>query len=187
MLSLINYYAVNGGIINGAIFFVAVAILYIGLSKLFQYKKIRLHSKQQSAENLDYVYGSFIAGFSNNKNSCSLQFFKNRYREYLLMVIPELESGLDTMATLIQIAPFLGLLGTVAGMIETFSLITTYGTANPVILTEGITVSLLTTQAGLVVAFPCMLFHNYLCNKKEFLVREIFSQGEYIASQLKKR
>jgi biopolymer transport protein ExbB len=64
------------------------------------------------------------------------------------------------------------------GMIKTFSLITTYGGANPVILTEGITVSLLTTQAGLLVAFPCMLLHNYIKNRRDALVQRILSEAE---------
>jgi biopolymer transport protein ExbB len=81
------------------------------------------------------------------------------------------------MATLVKTAPLLGLFGTVVGMIKTFSLITTYGTANPVVLTGGITVSLLTTQAGLLVAFPCILFHNYVKNKKNALVQDIVAKA----------
>jgi biopolymer transport protein ExbB len=183
MYKIYDYYASNGGLINGAIFIVAVAVLYIGLGKLFQFRKISRKATQCRADGSPCRCYCFLHEVFFCKEQHTLPFYKNQFREKLLQVVPTLESGLDTMATLIQAAPYLGLYGTVAGMIETFSLITTYGTANPVILTEGITVSLLTTQAGLLVAFPCMLFHNYLTNKKDDLLHDILSQGEAMITQ----
>lgn len=186
MFDIYNYYADNGGLINGAIFLVAVAVLYIGFGKLLQFRKIAkggIHCKTDSSRR-GFCPAHRMA-FCESEHSW--EFHKNQMREKLLMVIPELEAGLDTMATLIQVAPFLGLFGTVAGMIQTFSLITTWGTTNPVILTEGITVSLLTTQAGLLVAFPCMLFHNYLSNKKGALEKAIIAEGEAVLTEMTKK
>ena len=165
---IFNYYASNGGYINGAIFLAAVATLYIGTGKLLQFKSYRKLLQQQWSRGFTPVPG----------NKAYLQYYENHFREKLLEILPEIDSGLDTMAALIKTAPLLGLFGTVVGMIKTFSLITTFGTANPVVLTEGITVSLLTTQAGLLVAFPCMLFHNYVKNRKEVLVQDIITKAE---------
>ncbi|MDG5813636.1 MotA/TolQ/ExbB proton channel family protein [Chitinispirillales bacterium ANBcel5] len=179
MYPVFNYYANNGGIVNAAIFMVAVMCVYIGTGKLLQfnsYRKVKLVGCVKSdklAKEVTYIYDWFYS-----ENSYSLAYYKNHFRERLIEVVPKLEEGLDTMAALIQAAPLLGLFGTVVGMIRTFSLITTFGTANPVVLTEGITISLLTTQAGLLVAFPCMLFHNYITGRKNELVQDILNQGE---------
>ncbi|MFP4417654.1 MAG: MotA/TolQ/ExbB proton channel family protein [Chitinivibrionales bacterium] len=186
MFDIYSYYADNGGLINGAIFLVAVAVLYIGFGKLLQFRKIAKGDIQCKTDPSRRCFCS-IHRMVFCQTEHSWKYHKNQMREKLLMIIPELEAGLDTMATLIQVAPFLGLFGTVAGMIQTFSLITTWGNTNPVILTEGITVSLLTTQAGLLVAFPCMLFHNYLLNRKNALEKAIIAEGEAILTEMAKK
>ena len=73
-----------------------------------------------------------------------------------------LSKSLKTIATCASIAPLLGLLGTVSGMVHTFETIQKFGFGNPVLLADGISQALLTTQAGLLVAFPLMLVYNYL-------------------------
>jgi biopolymer transport protein ExbB len=60
------------------------------------------------------------------------------------------------------VAPLLGLLGTVTGMIATFDIITEFGTGNPKLLSSGISVALVTTELGLVVAIPALLIGNLL-------------------------
>ena len=72
---------------------------------------------------------------------------------------------LRTIAQLAAVAPLIGLLGTVSGMRATFEVITKFGFGNPAMLVDGISESLLTTQSGLVIAFPILLAHNYLRNK----------------------
>ena len=60
------------------------------------------------------------------------------------------------------VAPLLGLLGTVTGMIQTFDVITEFGTSDPKLLAGGIAVALVTTEQGLIVAIPCLLLGNLL-------------------------
>lgn len=67
-----------------------------------------------------------------------------------------------TIAKLAVLAPLLGLLGTVSGMTHTFETITRFGFGNPVLLAEGISEALLTTEAGLLVAFPVVICANLL-------------------------
>ncbi|MCP4728332.1 MAG: MotA/TolQ/ExbB proton channel family protein [bacterium] len=76
-----------------------------------------------------------------------------------------LDSNSGTIGTLAAIAPLLGLLGTVIGMMKTFSIIKLFGSANPALMAEGISEALLTTQAGLVVAFPIVLANTFLKNR----------------------
>ena len=78
-----------------------------------------------------------------------------------------LSRSLKTISTCAAIAPMLGLLGTVSGMVHTFETIQLFGCGNPVLLADGISEALLTTQAGLLVAFPLMLAYNFLMNKIE--------------------
>ncbi|MDO9310651.1 MAG: MotA/TolQ/ExbB proton channel family protein, partial [Nitrosomonas sp.] len=61
-----------------------------------------------------------------------------------------------------SIAPLLGLLGTVTGMIETFDMITEFGTGDPKLLSEGISIALVTTELGLIVAIPTLLLGSIL-------------------------
>lgn len=100
----------------------------------------------------------------------------------MLRHVPELERGFDTIAVCIAAAPLLGLLGTVAGMMETFRIIMEFGIGNPGLLSQGISTALVTTQAGLIVAFPCLLFHNYICNRKEELIKRVLADGESVIS-----
>lgn len=78
-----------------------------------------------------------------------------------------LSKSLKTISTCAAIAPMLGLLGTVSGMVHTFETIQLFGFGNPVLLADGISEALLTTQAGLLVAFPLMLAYNFLAGKVE--------------------
>jgi biopolymer transport protein ExbB len=78
---------------------------------------------------------------------------------------PELERSLSTLATLASIQPLLGLLGTISGMISTFSVIASQGTGDARALADGISEAMITTEAGLCVALPILLGHNYLRNR----------------------
>ena len=60
------------------------------------------------------------------------------------------------------VSPLLGLLGTVTGMIQTFDVITEFGTSDPKLLSGGISTALVTTELGLIVAIPCLLLGNLL-------------------------
>ena len=77
----------------------------------------------------------------------------------LLAEAPRLERSLSLLAALAGVAPLLGLLGTVSGMITTFDTISAAGTGNPRLLSGGISEALITTQLGLMVAIPLLLAH----------------------------
>lgn len=85
--------------------------------------------------------------------------------EKMLHTKPRLERLLPFIALAAAAAPLLGLLGTVTGMINTFNLITVYGTGDPKTLASGISEALITTEFGLVVAIPALLIHAFLSRK----------------------
>jgi len=82
--------------------------------------------------------------------------------EKILAVRPKLERLLPFMALTAAAAPLLGLLGTVTGMISTFNLITIFGTGDASNLASGISQALVTTELGLIVAIPALIFHGLL-------------------------
>jgi biopolymer transport protein ExbB len=96
-----------------------------------------------------------------------------RSRDHLKTVVEEvgsretapLEKYLGLMGTIATISPLLGLLGTVLGMIEAFTVIATHGAGTPATLGGGISQALITTAAGLAVAIPTILLHKYLSSR----------------------
>ena len=88
------------------------------------------------------------------------------------------------MAAWISVAPLMGLLGTVVGMINTFEIITRFGVGNPNLTAEGISIALLTTQAGLTVALPGVLFQNLLINRKNLVMNRLIRDGEEILNTI---
>lgn len=87
-----------------------------------------------------------------------------------LIELSKLEKGLVVLATLTNVAPLLGFLGTVIGMIEAFQAIELAGEVEATLVASGIKVALLTTAAGLVIAIPMSVSHNYFVAKIDSLV-----------------
>ncbi|MBI5450779.1 MAG: MotA/TolQ/ExbB proton channel family protein [Gammaproteobacteria bacterium] len=85
-------------------------------------------------------------------------------------VVADLERYLPSLGMIASVEPLLGLLGTVFGMIQIFTVITTSGIGNPTVLAGGIAQALITTAAGLLVAIPTLLFYHYLRSRVEALV-----------------
>ena len=82
----------------------------------------------------------------------------------------ELQRFLNTLGTVAAISPLLGLLGTVIGMIQVFSVITSVGVGDPGELAGGISKALITTAAGLSVAIPSLIFVRYFRRRVDGLV-----------------
>lgn len=96
--------------------------------------------------------------------------------------MPRLERYLSALATCASIAPLLGLLGTVQGMIKCFAQIQNKrGQVNPADLAEGISNALLTTAGGLTVAIPLLVLYNYFVSRVDNMVVEMeISSSELI-------
>lgn len=90
---------------------------------------------------------------------------------------PSIERGLTSISVMAATAPLLGLLGTVMGMIQLFDVITMHGTSDPKLLAGGISIALITTQAGLMVAIPLQLLHTFLSNRADRLIGRMEKTG----------
>ena len=87
--------------------------------------------------------------------------------------IAALERGLGALETVAGIAPLLGLLGTVLGMIEVFEIVSRQGAGQAQSLSGGIAEALITTATGLFIGIPALVFYNYFTGKAERLVLDI--------------
>lgn len=92
-----------------------------------------------------------------NQEGAPREVLEQSASEALLEQMPTLERSHAILNVLVTVAPLLGLLGTVTGMISTFDVITTHGTGNPRLLSQGISEALITTELGLAVAIPLLL------------------------------
>ena len=115
------------------------------------------------------------AGLVNRQHSRVIM--KEAIEEVGRQVVHELERYLNTLGTISSIAPLLGLLGTVIGMIKVFAAIMSAGVGNPAVLAGGISEALITTAAGLSVAIPCLMFHRYFGGRVERLVIKMEEQA----------
>ncbi|MEA2081307.1 MAG: MotA/TolQ/ExbB proton channel family protein [Elusimicrobiota bacterium] len=87
--------------------------------------------------------------------------------------IPRLSSHLSAIAVLAGVAPLMGLLGTVSGMISTFQVITYHGGGDPRLLAGGISEAMITTEFGLIVAIPALLLHSYLSGSADKIASDM--------------
>jgi len=99
------------------------------------------------------------AGLINRNHSREVM--KEAINDVGRQVVADLERYLNTLGTIASVSPLLGLLGTVFGMIDIFTVIIDAGVGNPGVLAGGISEALLTTAAGLTVAIPSLMFHRY--------------------------
>jgi biopolymer transport protein ExbB len=109
--------------------------------------------------------------------SCTLQARENILNEALLKEVPVIERNLSLLSTCAAVAPMLGLLGTVTGMIGTFHIITLYGSGDPRLMAGGISEALITTMFGLIVAIPVMLAHTFFARRAETLLDRLQEAG----------
>ena len=96
--------------------------------------------------------------------------FEDAVGQSLLHETGRMERILPALQVIAGVAPLLGLLGTVTGMIATFDVITEHGTGDPKLLSGGISEALITTELGLMVAVPALLLHALLAGRVERLV-----------------
>ena len=93
----------------------------------------------------------------------------------------QLHKHLRTISRLAGLAPLLGLLGTVSGIVHTFDSIFQMGFGNPIVLAAGISEALLATQAGLLVAFPIAIFYNLILHRIERLETQSLAEALRLA------
>ena len=133
---------------------------------------------QDTTPNLDNALGRVLQVYSEAPALAteSLESLEAHLEEAVSKQIPKIERGLSVIGILAAVAPLLGLLGTVVGMIGTFQSIALFGAGDPRVMAGGISQALVTTQLGLTVAIPTILLHTILSNKSTRLIQILDEQ-----------
>lgn len=139
-------------------------------------EKMLDNGERRKARNLLRKSKSFVAKelfLALEKTQLSSQDLYGYMTVRLLDTHRYLDRGSHIIAVMAVIAPLLGLLGTVMGMVSTFDVITLYGNQNPVLMADGISEALITTQSGLLIAFPLTLLRQRLEDRTEMIKQQI--------------
>ncbi|MDH3941720.1 MAG: MotA/TolQ/ExbB proton channel family protein, partial [Xanthomonadales bacterium] len=107
--------------------------------------------------------------------------------EAILKEIPKFNSMLPFLKIISVVAPLLGLLGTVTGMIITFQAITLYGAGDPKLMAGGISTALVTTVLGLVVAIPTVFLHTLVQSRAKRLTQILQEEAAGMLSERAER
>lgn len=137
--------------------------------------RIKIQLKQTEA-NKNNALGRIFEIYQSNKKQSS-QLLELKLDEAILLEVPRLERGSSVLKVLAAIAPMMGLLGTVTGMIGTFQSITLFGTGDPKLMAGGISMALITTVMGLIAALPLLLIHSLLHGRANGLINIIEQQS----------
>jgi biopolymer transport protein ExbB len=127
--------------------------------------------------------GRVLAVYSDNPDA-DIETLELKLDEAILRETAPIETGLSFIKVLYVVAPLLGLLGTVVGMIGTFQMITLFGTGDPRMMAGGISTALVTTVLGLVVAIPLTLLHSFLQGKAKTLIQVLEEQAAGLIARL---
>jgi biopolymer transport protein ExbB len=138
--------------------------------------------RKELEEYIGKLRGSFgkIAQTVFNPNFRTREETEKAIEALFAKFVPHLKNRLPVISILGTTAPLLGLLGTVMGMIELFDVITIHGTADPKLLAGGISIALVTTEAGLSVAIPVHLLHTWISGRTEKAINKM----DYVAIKL---
>jgi biopolymer transport protein TolQ len=123
-------------------------------------------------------------GRKGNVSLKSMEHVKRTLERTVAQQSLKLESGLILLAIAVSGAPFLGLLGTVWGVMSTFSDIAMQGNANLTTMAPGVSAALVTTVAGLLVAIPSMFGYNYLVHTLRVLTVELDNFAQELTSRM---
>ncbi|CAH6931078.1 MotA/TolQ/ExbB proton channel family protein [Vibrio chagasii] len=166
---------VVGKVILGLLAIGLIIALVRGVSLAIARQKIRaqLKNPEQAGDN---PLGRVLAVYNKEQNQ-TVEALELRLLEAVVDEQTHLERGLSMLKLLAALAPMLGLLGTVTGMIETFQVITQFGNGDPKVMAGGISMALVTTVLGLVAAMPLLLAHNILSTQAENIRNILEKQG----------
>ncbi|MFM2590088.1 MotA/TolQ/ExbB proton channel family protein [Vibrio sp. TBV020] len=176
---------VVGKVILGLLAIGLLIALVRGVSLSIARQKIRSQLKTPTQTG-DNPLGRVLAVYDSEKKQ-TVEALELRLLEAVVDEQAGLEKGLSMLKLLAALAPMLGLLGTVTGMIETFQVITQFGNGDPKVMAGGISMALVTTVLGLIAAMPLLLAHNILSSQAESIRNILEKQGiALVAEQAEK-
>ncbi|STO31239.1 colicin uptake protein TolQ [Fusobacterium necrogenes] len=197
------YYLTNGGILMYVILVMSIIGLGAVIERFIFFKKTEVEARKSLGKELKKVIESgevievlkklkversavsrvlfaILVDYYQNPNS-TVEKLEEKGKERALLEITQLEKNMWLISLVAHLTPFIGLLGTVTGMIKAFQAVAIYGTGDASVLAKGISEALFTTAGGLFVAIPALIFYNYFNKKIDMIISDIeFSSTELI-------
>jgi len=175
----------QGGIVGYLV--IALGLFGVGLSierliKLINADKKVTAQLESDVISEDNPLGRVLSVYEKNK-TVDTETLELKMAEAVFKETPELNKGLLLIKVISVVAPLMGLLGTVVGMINTFQAITLYGTGDPKLMAGGISQALVTTVLGLTVAIPTTLLHTIVSGRSRKVTQIIQEQGAGIIAE----
>ena len=174
----------QGGIVGYCIMGLGVIGLLIALWRAVGLstagRKVSAQLKRDAAST-DNPLGRVLAAYEANRGA-DTETIELKLSEAALKEMPDLTKGLLFIKVISVVAPLMGLLGTVTGMIKTFQVITLFGAGDPKMMAGGISQALMTTVLGLVVAIPMVLIHTLVSGQSRKIINILQSQSAGIVA-----
>jgi biopolymer transport protein ExbB len=167
----------QGKSIGFVIIFVGLLGLAFSIFKIFKLREYSSRVNEDSENSIPSHMEKLITPGASRETK------ENLIDEFIINYSAKIEWGNNWVKFFAAVAPLLGLLGTVIGMIETFQAITLFGTGDPKQMAGGISQALVTTMLGLIVAAPLLGMYTYLSEKTESIVQIIEEKASYILSK----
>ena len=153
----------HGGVIGLIILWLAMLGVLFGILNIVRLALAKMAvggQKRKAQPNKSNALGRVMMAYEGAKNK-DADTVELKLDEAILRESPKFEFGLNLLKLLAGIAPLLGLLGTVTGMIKTFQAMMIYGTGDPQLMAGGISEALVTTMLGLIAAIPLLILHSF--------------------------
>jgi len=164
-------YAITVLLIIGCLIALERLIVLGGMSS-----KIKAQEKNLDTPNDNNPLGRLLKIYHENK-SVDAETLELKLDEGILRETPKVDRGVNLIKMFAAIAPLMGLLGTVIGMIMTFQTITLFGTGDPKIMAGNISLALVTTALGLICALPLILIHSVVAGKAKSVLQKLDEQS----------
>ncbi len=168
-----------GGPVGYTITVMLIIGLLIGIYKLVTLgltgSKIKSQVKNPGNPSSSNPLGRILQVYQQNKHA-DAENLELKLDEAILKELPSIESGINVIKIFAAIAPLLGLLGTVLGMIATFQSITLFGTGDPRLMAGSISMALVTTAQGIIAALPLILTHSIVASRSKSIVHILDEQ-----------
>lgn len=175
----------QGGVVGYIIIALGVLGLLIGLSRLLYLGIAGAGIRRQLASTEarpGNALGRVLAVYEHYPH-VETETLELKLDEAIMKETPRLERWQIAIKVIAAVAPLLGLLGTVIGMIQTFQSITLFGTGDPKLMASGISQALVTTMLGLLVAIPMVLLHSLLASRSKQLIEILEEQSAGIVAE----
>ena len=176
----------QGGIVGSIIILVGILGVALSIERLITLSIIggKVKSQKQNPESpTDNNPLGRVIGVYHNNREVDIETLQLKMGEAVLQEMPAITRNIALIQVISVVAPLMGLLGTVIGMILTFQAITLYGTGDPKTMAGGISTALMTTVLGLCVAIPTVLLHSLVHQRSRSVIHVLDEQSEGIIAQ----